>query len=384
MSDVKINSALNPRDGRVYFFINDKIIAYSEKDDLVVKGYPVAIETEWKGLFPSAPDAACLYPNGYIYFFKGDQYIRSTIKTKKVSAGYPKPIKGNWKDLWETGIDACVTIGDYVYFFKGNECLKYGATKAVPLHGFEGPKPIQHYFPGLWADGIDAAVSWHDETREHLKDKIYFFKGHQYMRFDIGNNCVDKGYPNTIRSGWPGLEEAIKASSLVLKEPDTVVTLPEITNLVIKLRWFKSVDLDLAAIYVLKNGNTGIVYFGSKGNMNEAPYINLNKDAMYNDKNEEIITVKDLNQVSELYLVCWDFSNRGGTGIFDDADVNVCIVDNNANSTTVHLKQETGKDAACIAHVYQENGCYRVKNLSKYFKRESSSSPGQLITKIKS
>ena len=379
---VKIDAALNPNDGRVYFFINDKIIAFDEKENKVINGYPVSIDTEWKGLFENAPEAACLYPNGYIYFFKDDKYIRSTIKTKKVSAGYPKPIKGNWKDLWEDKIDACIAIGDFVYFFRGKECLKYGAKKGNQMHGFEGPKPIPHYFPGLWEDGIDAAVNWHAKEGSHLNDKIYFFKGEHYMRFDVGNNSVDNGYPMRIRAGWAGLEDAIHAATSVLREKNQVATLPSITNLTVKLRWFKSVDFDLAVFYVLADGTKGRIYFGNRGNLTQSPFVFLNKDDMYGEENEEIITIKDLSLFKELYIICWDYSNSGGTGVFDDADVNVSIVDNLSNSTSVFLKQESGKDAACIAKVYLEGGNYKIQNLSKYFRRDGDTDAGRTIDKI--
>jgi uncharacterized protein involved in tellurium resistance len=236
----------------------------------------------------------------------------------------------------------------------------------------------------LWSGGIDAAVNWHDEKREHLNDKIYFFKGHQYMRFDISKNSVDNGYPMTVKSGWNGLEKGILASNSVLREKNQISALPEILNLNVKLRWFKSIDIDIAVVYVLKNGSKGIVYFGNKGSLDQAPFVWLNKDAMFDDENEEIIRIKDLSLFSELYIICWDFSNSMGTGVFDDADVNISIIDNNNNSTSVFLNQETGKDAACIAKVFYDGVSYKVENTSKYFKRNGDSNPDRILEKIKS
>lgn len=380
--DVIINSALNPNNGRVYFFVKDKVIAFEESTDQVAPGYPVKISTEWQGLFPNAADAACLYPNGYVYFFKGDMYIRSTVKTKKVSGGYPKRIDAGWKDLWTVNIDASIAIGDYVYFFKDDQCLKYGATRKVPMHGFEGPKPIEHYFPGVWSDGIDAVVNWHDKLRPELNDKLYFFKGFDYIRFDLKNGKVDPNYPRKINEGWFGLQEAIMASSNELRRREDSLILPEITNVTVNLRWFKDVDIDLAAIYILKNGQKGIVDFSSKGDLNTFPYINLNKDVIYGDDNEEIIRIKQLDLFKEIHIICWDFSNSGGTGIFDAADVNVTIIDNNLNSVSVFLENESGKDAACIARIFSENGHYKVENKSKYFEHKFSWDPDELLLKI--
>ncbi len=35
--------------------------------------------------------------------------------------------------------------------------------------------------------------------------KAYFFRGSEYMRYDMAADAVDTGYPKLIASGWPGL-----------------------------------------------------------------------------------------------------------------------------------------------------------------------------------
>ena len=379
---IKINCALNANDGKVYFFVGEKVISYDEKTNKVSPGYPIAIDAEWKGLYDKAADAACQLPNGVCYFFKDDSFIRSTIKTKKVTAGYPKPIKGNWKNLWDNKIDACITIGETAYFFKGKECLIPG-KKNENGAGFEGPKSIQHYFPGIWEDGIDAVVNWHGNG---LENKIYFFKGDSYMRFDLIKNKVDSGYPMKITDNtWPGLADAINATSNVLKKKDETANLPSLFNLSVKLRWFKAVDFDLSAVYKMKTGEIGTIYFGNKGELSKSPFIKLDRDQMSggNAQKEEIITIAKLDVFSEIYLICWDYSNGGGTGIFDDADVNITILDNNGNSVSTYLEKETGKDAACIAKIYSSSdGKYTIKNMSTYFKRQGSSDSKNILAKL--
>ena len=93
-------------------------------------------------------------PNQRIYFFKGAQYIRvDPANSWKVDPGYPKPIAGNWPGL-----------------------------------------------PANFAAGIDAAL-WSPPNQ-----KIYFFKGAEYVRVDPNNAWnVDPGYPKPIAGNWPGL-----------------------------------------------------------------------------------------------------------------------------------------------------------------------------------
>jgi matrix metalloproteinase-14 (membrane-inserted) len=97
-------------------------------------------------------------------------------------------------------IDSAVNWGNgKAYFFKGNQYIRYDikADKADPGY----PKPInQSNWPGFpWNDGITAAVNWGN-------GKAYFFNGNQYIRYDIASDKTDPGYPNSInQSTWPGL-----------------------------------------------------------------------------------------------------------------------------------------------------------------------------------
>ncbi len=89
--------------------------------------------------------------NGKVYFFKGGRYIRWDIKADRADPGYPKEINS---ETW----------------------------------------------PGLiWTEGIDAVVNWGN-------DKVYFFKGSQYIRYDIKADRRDPGYPKRFdNSTWPGM-----------------------------------------------------------------------------------------------------------------------------------------------------------------------------------
>lgn len=103
--------------------------------------------TEFAKLVP----VTSVWPNGKAYFFKGSQYERYDLATDKVDAGYPKPIAGNWPG-----------------------------------------------FPASFAAGINAYVMWPN-------GKAYFFKGSEYIRYDLATDKVDAGYPKPISGNWPGL-----------------------------------------------------------------------------------------------------------------------------------------------------------------------------------
>lgn len=93
--------------------------------------------------------------NGKAYFFKGSQYVSYDIAGAKVDGGFPKAIAGNWPQ-----------------------------------------------WPAAWNSGINAAVNWGD-------GKAYFFKGDQYLRYDIRANTVDQGYPRPIAGAWAGLTKVL-------------------------------------------------------------------------------------------------------------------------------------------------------------------------------
>ena len=85
------------------------------------------------------------------------------------------------------------------YFFNGNRYIRYdiAADRADPGY----PKSINaETWPGvIWTDGIDAVVNWGN-------GKAYFFKGSQYIRYDIKTDRADPGYPKPVDgSTWPGI-----------------------------------------------------------------------------------------------------------------------------------------------------------------------------------
>lgn len=201
-----------------YSFPNDKIYMFSKGYyarftvfDLDAD-YPKQIDGNCVGNWPGVPEefydldaATYTRKNHRVYFFKDDQYIRINPSNGwRVDADYPKPIAGNWPGVGGTfadGVDAVLESppNDKVYFFKGNDYLRIDPNNGWQVDdGY--PKPIAGNWPGWpahFTQGIDA-ILW-SETNQ----RIYAFRGTQYIRINPSNGWdVDAGYPRWINKNW--------------------------------------------------------------------------------------------------------------------------------------------------------------------------------------
>ena len=91
---------------------------------------------------------------------------------------------------------SCIWPNGKAYFFKGKQYLRYDVVADHVDPGY--PRPIAGNWPGMWPEKIDAAICWPGNG------KAYFFKGDQYLRYDIAADKVDAGYPKPIAGNWPG------------------------------------------------------------------------------------------------------------------------------------------------------------------------------------
>ena len=211
---MRIGAACVWPNGKVYFFKGNKYFQYDIASDSIDEGFPKKISEGWPGVFGDNIDAVAVWPEGSqfegkAYFFKGDQYIRFDIASNCADPGYPQSIgDGNWPGLFEGDIDAvCVWPGGTpyegkAYFFRGDEYIRYdiAADRADPGY----PCKIGGgNWPGLFTEDIDAACVWPEGTP--YAGKIYFFRGGEYLRFDARTNRADAGYPQRIDGGnWGG------------------------------------------------------------------------------------------------------------------------------------------------------------------------------------
>ena len=189
--------------GKAYFFKGKQYLRYDPKADKTDAGYPKPMAGNWPGFpttFSNKVDAFVLWGGGKAYFFKGKQYLRYDVVADHVDPGYPRPIAGNWPGMWPVKIDAAIFWpgNGKAYFFKGDQYLRYDIAADKTDAGY--PRPIAGNWPGFPADfaaGVQAAAVWNN-------GKAYFFKGSQYLRYDIAADKVDAGYPKPIAGNWPG------------------------------------------------------------------------------------------------------------------------------------------------------------------------------------
>ncbi len=86
---------------------------------------------------------------------------------------------------------------DKMYFFNGDRYNRYDFVGRAVDQGY----PLETArnwtgWPDEFADGIDAALLWPGGT------KGYFFKGDEYLKFDFLRDAVDFGYPRKIAGPW--------------------------------------------------------------------------------------------------------------------------------------------------------------------------------------
>ncbi|GLW71048.1 hypothetical protein Kpho02_33470 [Kitasatospora phosalacinea] len=193
----------------VYFFRDGRYVRYDRGDDAAGDAREVA--GNWPGLAEAGfdrPDAAVNFEAGKAFFFRGSDYVRYDIAADRADPGYPLSIGDQWPGLREAGFDAGLdAVANWgngkAYFFKGAQYLRYdiAADRADPGY----PLSIGDQWPGLreagFDAGLDAVVNWGN-------GKAYFFKGAQYLRYDIAADRADPGYPLSIGDQWPGLAPA--------------------------------------------------------------------------------------------------------------------------------------------------------------------------------
>ncbi len=195
--DVNINS--EPTfDGKVYFFKGNRYIRWNLKTGEKDSGYPKLISEHWCPFMADGIDAAVNWSKGHsgvTYFFKGNQYIRWNLETNEMDDDYPKAISAAWESqsFMDGGIDAAVNwINNKVYLFKGNQYIRWDVERTEVDSGY--PKLISANWAPFMANGIDAAINWGN-------GKAYFFKGDEYIRWTIGVG-MDDGYPKPIEPNW--------------------------------------------------------------------------------------------------------------------------------------------------------------------------------------
>jgi hypothetical protein len=194
---------INWKDYFVYFFKGDQYVRYDLRDESFGPLKPIAGNWPFPAAWGSRPRTALSWLNDTVYFLRGAEYVKYDLSDNTV--GPIKPMIGNWRGLPATwmasGIDAAINWGNgKSYFFRGGEYLGYDLASDRADNNYPRPLIPRHWpnWPSAWTLGIDAGVVLNN-------GKAYFFKGREYLRYDIAGDRVDNGYPAPIAGHWQGL-----------------------------------------------------------------------------------------------------------------------------------------------------------------------------------
>jgi len=210
-----VRLVLDPPVRHAYLFKGSSYVRYDRLEHRTDANYPLPIADYWNGMaaagFADDLDAVLPWFGSRLYFFKGSSYVRYDLAADRVDPGYPRPIAGNWRDFAErgfgSGLDAAVNWGnEHAYFFRGPEYLRYDLLADT----VEGPYDISRNWKGLAGVGfgadIDSCVPWYDGM-------AYFLKGSRYLAYDMITGKV-RGAAQDIHPAWAGLAAAGFGSDL--------------------------------------------------------------------------------------------------------------------------------------------------------------------------
>jgi hypothetical protein len=159
----------------------------------------------WQAFLDRIDAGVHSYKNSKLYLFSEAYYVRYSSGFA-LDPEYPKPIRGNWPgfpDDFANAVDAAVwgEPNQRVYFFKGGNYIRVDPNNGWSVEA-SYPKPIAGNWPGMpagFASGLDAAL--YSKTN----GRIYFFRGDRYVRVNpTGGWAVEPGYPRPIAGNWPG------------------------------------------------------------------------------------------------------------------------------------------------------------------------------------
>jgi hypothetical protein len=210
-------------DTKAYFFAGNSYVCYDMQADAVIPGYPKPIAGNWPIPFTSSIDTVLRIDAETIYFVQGPQCVRYNSITRQ--AGALQPLAAVWPGLPFTDrIDVALRWdANTVYFFKDDLYVKFDLNANAVLPNY--PQKISASWRGAafsagagFSAGINTAIRWNN-------DKVYFFKGIYYLRYDIASDQMDPGYPQLILSSWPTLTgfDILEMKGAFVTTPDPVL-----------------------------------------------------------------------------------------------------------------------------------------------------------------
>ncbi|MCC8466609.1 fucose-binding lectin II, partial [Photorhabdus bodei] len=132
--------------------------------------------------------------NIYLFLNADNGRYNDTLHT--VDTNYPQPISNDWPDLpieFHRHIDDVINLNGYLYFFKGSQYVEFNIAKAKVT---DGPKFIADGWPGLkgteFENGIDAAI-------ELTTNIVCFFKGNDCIDYAVNSHSIKR---KSISDRW--------------------------------------------------------------------------------------------------------------------------------------------------------------------------------------
>ena len=202
----------------VYFFKKQQYIRWDIEKEEVALGYPEDISKGWPGLldhFPGVNLSGAIHvpkwKNKIFFFFDGqDRVVSWDVKTNCVDPEKLHADKVLPSSLVQGGPFAPIYVdrgeNEAVYVFRGDEYTRFTVVENFqPSKEDDGyPRKIgQGWTGGLTvAPGCGVSVNWPNRSKVLKNNKVYFFLGELYTRWDIDTHSPN--YRLDIPAGWKG------------------------------------------------------------------------------------------------------------------------------------------------------------------------------------
>ncbi len=154
------------------------------------------VEAALNGTDLSLGDGESLHSK--LFFFKGNKCVRLDIETEQIDEGYPKSIAEQWPGVTFDRIDATLSVdSESVYFFRGDQYIRYNIIEKKvysylrPNRTYSSLRPIRDLWSGITFDRIDAAMAWRDGM-------AYFFRENEYIRCDTVKHRAEGEEPKFL------------------------------------------------------------------------------------------------------------------------------------------------------------------------------------------
>jgi len=150
-----------------------------------------------------------------------------------------------------------------------------------------------------------------------------------------------------------------------LKSKGETAALPTVEQLLVKLGWSSTVDLDLMAFYETKDGAVGGVYSNeisndetTLGNLNDFPFVQLSGDSGVGKSSDgeevEELRITKLDNIKTLSLVALNYTgakDKDATASFSAYNGHIQIIDEQGNNFDVPLADAAPGTVAHIATI---------------------------------